>query len=183
MVRAGMPLNRLVVATVLALLAVVVSGGCTDQDRPPPDARAYEVDSGDLPLDEGLRRAGLIVPQCMQDSLRYALIDNGFGYYYKVYLKLESPVDCMNNFLQANEMRGLSQASSFSGQEAERPLLYREPWMDEEIIHHLEWGIGSDEVFQKFGMGNENLYSVDALVQHVPNSANVRAYVYAVRGG
>ncbi|WFE19202.1 hypothetical protein O7621_14610 [Solwaraspora sp. WMMD937] len=181
--REGADLKRLVLTAVLVLLGVVVGGGCADQDRPPPDPRAYDVDSGDLSLYEGLRRAGLTVPECMQDGLRYALVDNGLGYYYKIYLKLESPVNCMNNFLQANEMRDLSQASSFGGKEAEQPLLYREPWMDEEIIHRLEWGIGSEEIFQKFGMGNANLYSVDALVQQVPNSADVRAYVYASRGG
>lgn len=180
--RKGKALNRLIVVGVLALLAVVVGGGCTDQDRPPPDPRAYDVDSGDLSLDEGLRRAGLTIPKCMQDDLRYALVDDGFGYYYRVYLKLESSVGCMNSFLQANNLRDLFQASMFGGSEAERPLI-REFWMDREIVSQMGWGISESENFQEFGVGNEKLYSVDALVQHVPNSENVRAYVYAFHGG
>jgi hypothetical protein len=141
------------------------------------------VDSGDLPLEEGLRRAGLEVPECMQDDLRYALIDNGFGYYYKIYLRLESSVSCMDSFLEANGMRDVFQATRTGGVAAEEPLPHRELWMDDEVVKQMGWGIGPEQRFQEFQMGNYKHHNVRALVQHVPGKPGSRAFVYGFHGG
>lgn len=189
--RSGTRLAWPAVAMIVVLLSAVITGGCAKDSgqagRGPGaaarDPRAYEVDSGDLPLDEGLRRAGLKVPDCLQDDLRYALVDDGLGYHFKVYLRLESSVSCMDKFLEANGMRDTFQATKTGGTAAERPLVYRDAWMDDELIRQMGWDIGSEQRFQEFGMGNEKLYRVDALVQHVPDSSRLQAYVYAFHGG
>ncbi|MEU4770954.1 hypothetical protein [Micromonospora sp. NPDC023644] len=147
------------------------------------DARAYDIDSGVISLDEGLRRADIRLPSCLYDDLRYAAVDDGFGYYYKVFLRLESSEECVNRFLAANGMRGLLQAERIGGRDAERPLSFRSRWMDEGVVTAMGWQIGPEQRFQEFSVGKPNLYSVHALVQHMPDSQNIWAYVYVAHGG
>ncbi|MBQ1049725.1 hypothetical protein KBX50_14785 [Micromonospora sp. C51] len=148
-----------------------------------PDARAYSVDSGDITLNEGLRRANLRLPECLQEKLRFATAGDGFGYHYKLYLRLDSSEACINSFLAANGMRGLLQAERIRGSGAERPLSFRSLWMDEDIVTDMGWQLGPEQRFQEFSVGKPNLYSAHALVQHVPDSQNVVAYVYVFHGG
>lgn len=192
MKRSGARLAWLVFVVIALLLTVVVMGvkrarNSGEAGRGPAtsarNVRAYAVDSGDITLDEGLRRADLRLPECLHGNLRFATVDDGFGYYYKLYLRLESSEECTNSFLIANEMRGLVQAERIKGSEAERPLSFRSRWMDGDIVADMGWQIGPEQRFQEFGVGKPNLYSAHALVQHVPDSQNVLAYVYAFHGG
>ncbi|MET8360815.1 hypothetical protein [Micromonospora sp. NPDC005171] len=147
------------------------------------DDRAYEVDSGDLSFDEGMQRAGIEVPGCALDSLRYALIDDGLGFYYKTYMHIYSSEECLNGFLAANGMRTALQTEQIGGSELESPLRFRSRWMNEGVIRRMEWNLGPDQRFQEFSVGKQNQYSIQALVQHVPGSSAVQAYVYASHGG
>lgn len=146
------------------------------------DARAYKISSTRISLDEALRRAGFVVPECLDQSLRYALVDDGFGYHYKIYLRFESSVECVGTFVKTNGMQGLLN-DHIAGPEKERLLTYRSAWMDEPPIPQMGWEVGSEQRFQEFSMGNERLYAVTALIQHVAGTSNVRAYVYAFHGG
>lgn len=75
------------------------------------DPRAYPQDSGRISFETGLDRAGILLPGCMQDHLRYALVDDGFGCYYRVYLRIDSSADCMNTFLIHNDLVNIRQTS------------------------------------------------------------------------
>lgn len=147
------------------------------------DPRAYEVDSGELTFDEAVQRAEIRVPDCARDRLRYATIDDGFGYYYKVYMRIVSSEVCVNDFLAANDMRGLLQAQRIQGVEGEKRLLVRESWMDAPVIDEMGWQLGAEQRFQEFSVGKSNQYSVRALVQHLPEVGSVQAYVYTFHGG
>ncbi|MGH8684454.1 MAG: hypothetical protein ACREUM_03795 [Nitrosospira sp.] len=174
-----------VIAVSLAVAAVVV---IVSLIKDPPaekfDRRAYKVNGGEISLKEGLRRADIRLPRCLERDLKYALIDNGFGYYYDIYLKLQASADCVNSFLAANAMRDfVLQTGEVGGADAERRLNYRPAWMKSDLVAKMGWEIGPQQRFQKFGVGKSNLYSVTALVQQMRNPHDVRAYVYAFRGG
>lgn len=160
-------------------------GACrmsTDPDVP-ADSRAYAADSGAVSLEEGLRRGAINLPSCTEDGLRYALIDNGFGYYYDVYLMFLTTEPCMNTFLQSNRMHErVTQATLLSGAEAEEKIMFLPPWSGE-IVEGLGWEVGPDQTFQEFSVTTPSMYPMKALVQHLPESSGVRAYVYAYRGG
>ncbi|BCJ65039.1 hypothetical protein Prubr_20600 [Polymorphospora rubra] len=133
-------------------------------------------------MEDGLRRAALELPECLHERLRYALVDNGFGYYHHIYLKLESSEQCMNSFLALNAMDGDLGATTLGGVAAERIPIYRSRWMDDDVVRRLGWQIGPEQRFQRFSVGKPTLYGVFVLVQHVPGSSDVRAYVHAGRG-
>lgn len=190
--RRGVRSARSVAAAIAMLVGVTFNVSCGQQPgevgrTPAGDGggvSAYPVDSGDITLDEGLKRAGLRVPPCLRDDLRYALIDDGFGYYYRVYLGTNSTVECLDSFLAANGLRdALTGSRQVGGHDQERLLTNRFPWMDTETISKLGWQIGPDQRFQKFGAGRGDGYTVFALVRHIPDSSDVQAYVYAFKSG
>jgi hypothetical protein len=124
------------------------------------------------------------MPECADTRLRFALIDDGFGYYFNIYLKLESwSVSCMDSFLSANGMVDTFQATQVGGVEAERPLSQHRLWTDSQPVREMSWQLGPDQRFQQFAVTTEKMYSVTTLVQHLPGTANVQAFVYAFRGG
>lgn len=172
------------VAAVL-VIAIVAAGAIVMQIRSSAkrDPRAYPADSGEITLEEGLRRSGIVLPDCMHKDLRYALVGDGFGYHYKVYLYLQASEDCMNHFLVNNAMVDLFQNVQLGGVRAEKALGHRERWMDSSLIREIGWRLGSEQRFQEFQGNTENMYAIDALIQHVPGSSVPRAYVYAFRGG
>lgn len=176
--------SRLLVLPWVLALGLLL-GACrigTDPDVP-VDPRAYAADSGAISLEEGLQRGAINLPSCMEDDLRYALIDNGFGYYYDVYLMFRTTEPCMNSFLQSNRMHErVTQATLLGGAEDEEELMFLPPWSDE-IIDSLGWKVGPNQTFQEFSVTTPSMYPMKALVQHLPESSGVRAYVYAYRGG
>ncbi|WP_203820351.1 hypothetical protein [Paractinoplanes ferrugineus] len=146
----------------------------------PSDPRAYSADSGDLSLAEGLRRAGLTVPGCFDDRLRYALVDNGFGYYYTVYLRIEASQDCVEQFVDANTLTGSLRPSRIGPADEDKTLPSSGPWQQDETVERLGWQVGPQQRFQKFGRWNDANYNVTALVQHLaPSSDDVVAYIHA----
>jgi hypothetical protein len=147
------------------------------------DMRAYAVDSGEISLNEALDRADINLPGCVQDDLRYALMDDGFGYYYKIYLRLEEFRECINAFLRVNAMRDVFQATEIGSPESEDQIHVRDIWMDSYPVPEMGWEFGQKERFQEFSVGTANLYVVTALVQYIPDSKKYRVYVHAFRGG
>ena len=190
--RRGVRSARSVAAVITMLVGVTFTGSCGQQSgevgrTPAGDGggvSAYPVDSGDITLEEGLKRADVTAPKCLRDDLRYALVDDGFGYHYRVYLGTRSTVECMDRFLAVNGMRNAVTGSPrVDGSDQDRPLTNRSPWMDADTIAELGWQVGPDQRFQKFGVTKGNLYTVFALVRHVPGSPEVQAYVHAFHGG
>ncbi len=147
------------------------------------DPRAYAVDSGEISLNEALARAEIGLPECAKDDLRYALIDDGFEYYYKIYLKLEESRECINDFLEKNAMVDVFQSGRIGGVESENRIEVHSIWMDSYPVAEIGWKLGRNERFQEFSVGKASLYAVTALVQHIPGSVKYRAYVHAFRGG
>jgi hypothetical protein len=175
---------RWVAGGVALLVAVIFIG--VRLTKPPPivhDPRAYDISTPKVSLEEALKRAHLVIPECLESNLRYALIDNGFGYYYDIYLKLDASVSCADTFLLANAMRDTLQAQQVGGVDAEKPISFRNSWMDGEPVHQMGWQLGTDQRYQEFGVGNEQMYNVTALLQHVPDISKVRMFVYAFHGG
>lgn len=147
------------------------------------DPRAYPASDQKVPLDEALRRAAITLPACAGDGLRYALFDNGLGYYYTILLRLEAPEDCVNDLLAANSLVNVLQQSRLGGAPAEKPLPRRNTWMDGEPVRAVGWDLGADQPFQAFSAGNAQLYSTSLLAQHVPGTSTVRVYLHAAHGG
>lgn len=190
--RRGVRSARSVAAAIAMLVGMTFNLSCGRQPdevgrTPASNGRgitAYPVDSGDITLEEGLERANVTLPPCLRDDLRYALVDDGFGYYYRVYLGANSTAECLDGFLAANGLRNAVTGSrQVGGPDQDRPLTNRSPWMDTKTISELGWQIGPDQRFQKFGAGRGDLYTVFALVRHIPNSSAVQAYIYAFHGG
>jgi len=151
---------------------------------PDPDPRAYPSSARGVSLDEALRRADLAVPNCLADHLRYALEDNGFGYYYTIYLKLDAPQSCVQDFVNDNSMVSPLQSSTIGGPGDDKALDYREMWMSNEVVNRLGWDLGAGQRFQKFGVGKPATnYSVTLLLHHAGAGGDISAYVYAVHGG
>ncbi|WP_203703626.1 hypothetical protein [Asanoa iriomotensis] len=173
------------VVAAVCVAVVVASAGCSsarggDGVR---DPRAYEIDDGRVLLETGLERAALSVPSCLGPSLKYALVDDGFGYYYKVFLAATGSVDCMDELVVGNGMTRVPEKTRVGDASEDKPLAFRRSWMDDEVVAKMGWQLGPAEKFQEFGVGLPTQYAVTALVQHVPNSAELRVYVYAFRGG
>jgi hypothetical protein len=89
----------------------------------------------------------------------------------------------MNDFLAANKMLDTFQATEVGGTDAERPLSQNRQWINSEPVQRIEWKLGPDQRFQQFAVTTSAMYVVTALVQHIPETPYVRAYVYAFRGG
>jgi hypothetical protein len=148
------------------------------------DDRAYSIDSGQLTLAEGLRRANIQLPECLTKHLRYALVDNGFGYYYDVYLQLEAPPACMEELIQTNKLYGfVSQQLRLEDATHDRKLPVRDLWLDRVEVSRIGWEVGPDQAFQEFVGATTPKERVHLLVQHTHDPALVRAYLYASHGG
>jgi hypothetical protein len=148
------------------------------------DDRAYSVDSGDLTLEEGLSRAKIILPDCLMSRLKYALVDNGFGYYYDIYLALESAPDCMERLIKANQLYGfVSQQLRLEGASQDQKLIYRDSWLDKDEVSDMGWDVGPDQAFQEFVGATTPKERVQLLVRHTPDPEVVQAYLYASHGG
>jgi hypothetical protein len=180
--------RRLLVGLLSALLLVSAAACGSEGGAPAPgttrDDRAYPVDSGELTLDTGLARAGIQVPDCLADDLRYALINDGFNYYYRVYLGLRTSEDCMNQFLERNGVSHyVTKARQVESREWEKPLKYRPLWMDNEVVRQLGWRIGADEPLLTYGARTGTDYTVELYLQHVAGTPDVLGYLYAFHGG
>lgn len=115
------------------VVVIIVSGVVIFREiwrSEPVDPRAYAVDSGEISLKEGLARAEVSLPECAEDDLRYAFIDDGFEYYCKIYLKLEESRGCINEFLEKNAMVDVLQVGTIGGAESEYRIEVRSIWMD-----------------------------------------------------
>jgi len=55
--------------------------------------------------------------------------------------------------------------------------------MDGKAVRDVGWDLGGDQPFQEFSAGNEQMYSMSVLAQHVASTSAVRAYVFASHGG
>lgn len=168
------------------VVVIIVSGVVIFREiwrSEPVDPRAYAVDSGEISLKEGLARAEISLPECAEDDLRYAFIDDGFEYYCKIYLKLEESRGCINEFLEKNAMVDVLQVGTIGGAESEYRIEVRSIWMDSYPVFEMGWKLGRNERFQEFTVGKANLYALTALVQHIPGSRKYRAYIHAFRGG
>ncbi|MGW4467994.1 hypothetical protein [Micromonospora sp. NPDC004704] len=169
--------------------AVMVAGGffigrqVEGSDQAGRDPRGYQLDGGDLPLDDGLQRAGVGVPECARENLRYAFVGNGFGHYRDVYLRVSGSEDCVNSFLEANGLHDDLKATRSGGAAAERPLEVRDRWLDREPVAKMGWQVGPEQRFQRFVGQRANSYTATVMVQHTPDPPVVRAYLYAFYGG
>ncbi|MEV8517782.1 hypothetical protein [Dactylosporangium sp. NPDC051484] len=105
----------LAAALVLSGVAAAFVVRRLDHDGKGRDPRAYPASVTKVSLDEALRRAAMTLPACAGNGLRYALFDNGFGYYYTILLQLEAPEDCVNDFLAFNSMKNLAYVYAFHG--------------------------------------------------------------------
>lgn len=175
---------------VVVVAVLVLSGGVAafavrhfGHDGKGRDPRAYPASVTKVTLDEALRRAAITLPACAGNGLRYALFDNGFGYYYTILLRLEAPEECVNDFLALNYLKNPPQQSRLSGTSAEKPLSYRSAWMDGNAVRAVGWDLGADEPFEEFSVGNAQSYNMTVLAQHIPGASAVRAYGYAFHGG
>ena len=146
------------------------------------DPRAYDADSGEIALDAALRRAAVLVPECMLKDLRYALISDGSDYHYRIYLRATTTESCADQFLAANSMRGILQVDRVGRADTEKPLSYRPAWMSKPVITEMGWKLGSGQRFQEFGATTTETYPVTALIQHAEGST-ITMYAYAFHGG
>jgi hypothetical protein len=167
----------------VALLIVAGSIAAFMVGRKNPDPRAYPSSDSDVSLDEALKRADIVVPNCLADRLRYALEDNGFGYYDSIYLKLLAPQACTQEFLDENSMVSPLQSRTIGGPADDTALNYRELWMSNAVVGRLGWDLGPDQKFQQFSAGKPTNYSVTVLLQHAGTAGDISAYVYAFHGG
>jgi hypothetical protein len=177
--------RRVVSLLSAALLLTGVACSCGGPRRVPvTDDRAYAVDSGELTLDEGLKRAGIRIPGCLAEDLRYALVNDGFNYYYWVYLSLRTSEECMNEFLDDNNIRNsLTGAARVEGAEYEKPLRARPLWMDRSEVREMGWSVGPEQSFQDYGARTGTDYTIDMVIQHVPGTDEVQGYLYAFKSG
>lgn len=174
----------LISGVVLLVAAGSTAAFVIGRPDPDPDPRAYPSSARDVSLEEALRRADLVVPNCLADHLRYALEDNGFGYYYTIYLKLLAPQSCVQQLLTDNSMVSPLQSNTIGGPADDTGLDYREMWMSNDVVNRLGWDLGPGQRFQKFGVGKPTTnYSVTVLLQHAGAGGDISAYVYAVHGG
>ncbi|MEV6925385.1 hypothetical protein AB0M46_12920 [Dactylosporangium sp. NPDC051485] len=184
-------MSRRIDNIVLAIAALLLSGtvvvfvvhSFSRDDAAARDPRAYPISVTTVSLDEALRRAAFTLPNCVESGLRYALVDNGFGYYYTILLQLEAPEDCINEFIAVNYLVDLPQHSRLGGAETEKAVSNRSAWMDSKPVRDIGWELGSDKSFQEFSAGNDKGYSMTALAQHLAGTSSVRVYAYASHGG
>lgn len=176
----------LVAALVVALLVGLGIGRLLPRSEPDPigDHGAYPAHSGEITLDEGLERASIVVPSCVEDEdLRYAWINDGYGYYQDGYLMFRTYQACMNTFLSANGMVArVSQANRLVGPDAAEPPIYSESWKDE-VFRELGWEIGPEQKFEQFVATTASSYRLNAFIRHMPGSSDVRAYIFTYRAG
>jgi hypothetical protein len=176
----------LVAAILVALVVGLGVGWLLPRSEPASvgDHRAYPADSGEITLAEGLRRAEIALPGCVEDEdLRYAWINEGYSYYQDGYLMFRTSEECMNTFLSANRMVArVTQATRLAGPEAEGPPRYSESWLNDTFAE-LGWEVGPEQSFQQFGVTTGGSYAMTAFVRRLPGSSDVRAYVYAYRAG
>lgn len=181
--KAGAIWGGVVAVTLLTSMALVAwarfSGPGVDES--PQDSRAYSVDSGKISLEAGLERVGLEVPVCLNDGLRYALYYEGYEYYQDLYLRLSGSMDCMNDFLEMNELQDYLQKRRVGGATAERQLSHRPLWLDEAPIPEIGWRVGPEQKFQVFSVGRPAGYSVEVLMQRSQGLDSYSAYLYANR--
>ncbi|MEV4641166.1 hypothetical protein AB0J80_27870 [Actinoplanes sp. NPDC049548] len=148
------------------------------------DPRAYAVSETDVSLTEALGRAGIRVPPCLDPVLRYALVGDGLGYHYRIYLAATVPVTCADAFLADNSQTTAAQQGAIGDASKDAPLAYRSLWMNEPVIQKMGWEIGPEQHFQEYAAALPTLnYAITTLVQHVPGSDDVHIYVYAFHGG
>lgn len=149
----------------------------------PRDPRAYEVSSRAISLEEGLRRAGVRLPRCLGDDFNYALINDGFGYYYKIYIQLVSSERCVNDLLLDNGMKDTFGNAQLIGPEAQGKLSHRLMWMDEYPVPQMGWNVGPEQRFHRFWGRGTTYYTIELLVQYRSEDQAIQAYLYAFRGG
>lgn len=175
---------------VLAIVAAVLGGslasvvgmrlGGYEKRGSVRDVRAYPVDSGMVNFNEALERTGIRVPACLSE-VRYAFYYEGYSYYQDFYMKALGSEGCMNDFLVGNRMQSSLQGEKISGPEEDRPLNPRPSWIDDAPVPDLGWMLGPAMKFQRFSVGNPGGYSVEVLIERLPDMAAYRAYLYANR--
>jgi hypothetical protein len=101
------------------------------------------------------------VPDCLAADLRYALVNDGFNYYYYVYLGLRTSETCMNEFLTDNDAHDVTRNRSVESVELEKPVHIRPLWMDDTVVRQLGWQVGADQRFLPYGARTGTGYTVD----------------------
>lgn len=154
----------------VGVVGVRLLGSGPDPDR---DPRAYPVDEGDVSLSEALRRAGLTLPDCLGDKIRYAFHHDDFSYYRDLYVAAETSVPCGDALLGANRV-----TERIGPPNVAAPLTGPGP----KLADQLGWRLGPDRSFQRFGLVTDTSYLVEFLVSR-QGTDQATVYVYAHDAG